>query len=129
MVAYIFFIYDQTLIHIALIGGCLGYEEVILTSSQILSKLDLERLILVLRIRLSHIKSRIHQNCDRIFPYLGPYVYANAFLRIYSYVSGLKMSVCDPLIVRRTSTFFIRLPALRRALYGVILLIFSCLWG
>ena len=32
-------------------------------------KLDLERLILVQRTLFVHITSRIHQNCDRIFPY------------------------------------------------------------
>ena len=47
-------------------------------ASQILSKLDSERLIL-------HVKSRIHQNCGRVFSYFGPDVYALAFLSICSY--------------------------------------------
>ena len=45
-------VYDQVLIHFVLIGDKSSkgaYEEVIPTLSQILSKLDLERLILVLR--------------------------------------------------------------------------------
>ena len=66
MVDYKKNVYDQALIHFALIGGCLGYEKVILTSPQILSKLDLDRLILVLRTRVVHITSIIRQNCDRI---------------------------------------------------------------
>ena len=47
-----------------------AYEEMIQASSQILSKLDLERLILVLRTRFVHITSIIHHNSDRFFPYL-----------------------------------------------------------
>ena len=65
--------YDQALLtHFALIGDKLSkgvYEEAIPTSSQILSKLELERLVLVLRTLFIHITSRIHQNCDRIFPF------------------------------------------------------------
>ena len=45
-------------------------------SSQILSKLDLARLILLLCTRFVHIKSRINRNCDRIFLYVGPNEYA-----------------------------------------------------
>ena len=46
-----------------------AYEEVIPTS-QILSKLELERLILlVLHSHFVHITSRINKNCNRIFPY------------------------------------------------------------
>ena len=58
-------------------------------SSQILSKVDLESLILLLRTRFVHVKSRIHQNCDIIFPYFGPNVYTLAFLPICSYVPAL----------------------------------------
>ena len=53
------------------------------TSSQILSNLDLERLMLVLRTRFVHITSRIHQNCDRIFTYFW-------FLPIHSYAPGIQ---------------------------------------
>ena len=35
------------------------------------------------------VKSRIHQNCDRIFPYFCPNVYAFAFLRMCSYAPDL----------------------------------------
>ena len=62
-----------------------AYEEVIPTSSQTLSKLDLEISKLVLRTLFVHITPRIHQNSDRIFKYFGPSVYANAFLRIHRY--------------------------------------------
>ena len=62
MVGYIKFVYDQALIHFGDKSSKGAYEEVIPTSSQILPKLDLERLILVLRTRLIHITSRIHQN-------------------------------------------------------------------
>ena len=68
-------VYDQALIHFALIADKStkgAYQEVVPTSSQILSKLDLERLILVLGICFVHITSRIHQDCDRIFPYFCP---------------------------------------------------------
>ena len=46
-------------------------EEVIPTSSEILSKLDLERFILVhvFRTRFVHITLKIHHNCDVSFPY------------------------------------------------------------
>ena len=38
-------------------------------SLQILSKLDLEKLLLVIRTHFVLITSRINRNCDRIFPY------------------------------------------------------------
>ena len=57
-----------------------AYEEVIQTSSQVLSNLDLERFILVLRTRFVHITSRNHQNCDTIFPCFGPNVYTNSYV-------------------------------------------------
>ena len=47
-----------------------------------------ERITLVVRIRFIHISSRIHQNCDRIFLFFDPNVYALAFLRICSYAPG-----------------------------------------
>ena len=58
--------YEQALIHFALIGdksSKVAYKEVIPTSSQILSKLDLEILILVLSTRFVHITSRTLLNC------------------------------------------------------------------
>ena len=56
-------VYEQAIIHFALIGDG-AYEEVIPTSSQIMSKLDLKRIILVLRTRFVHISAIIHHNCD-----------------------------------------------------------------
>ena len=47
-------VYDQALVHFALIGDG-AYEEVILTSSQILLKWNLDRLILVLGTCFVHI--------------------------------------------------------------------------
>ena len=61
----------MALIHFALIGDD-AYEEVIPISSLILSKLDLERLKLVLRTLLLHIALRIYQNFDKILPYFWP---------------------------------------------------------
>ena len=67
------------------------YEEVTQTSSQILSKLDLERLILVLRICFEE-SIRIVIESSHIF---GRNVYANVFLRIRSYAPArLTKSVC-----------------------------------
>ena len=71
------FLYDQALIHFALIGDKSSKGD---TSSQILSKINIGSTH-----TFKHIRSRIHQNCDRIFPYFCPNVYANAFLRIRSY--------------------------------------------
>ena len=54
-------VYDQALIYFALIGDKSSkgaYEEAIQTSSQILSKFDLERLILVLCTPFVHITSK-----------------------------------------------------------------------
>ena len=54
-----------------------GEEEIQNQFKVYMSKLDLERLILVLR-------TCFVQNCDKIFPYFIPNVYALAFLRICS---------------------------------------------
>ena len=62
-----------------------AFEEVIQTSSQILSKLDLERLILVLRTRfvdITPVSIRIAIETSHIF---GPNVNTYALLRIRSY--------------------------------------------
>ena len=59
----------------------------------------LERLILVLTTRFIHITSGIHQNCDIIFPYFGPNVYALAFLH---YVAT-PLYKCTALGVQRSS--------------------------
>ena len=56
-----------------------AYEEVIPTSSQILSKLDLERLILDLRTRFVHITSKFIIIVIQSSHIFGPNVYANAF--------------------------------------------------
>ena len=88
--------YAQALMHFAFNskkssnGAYMAYDEVIPTSSQILSKLDSMRLILVLRTRFVHITSKIHLNCDRIFTYFGSNVYANTCLRKRSYAPALK---------------------------------------
>ena len=58
----------MALINFALIGDG-AYEGGDINIITNLSKLDLERLILVLRTHFVHITSRIHQNCDRILPY------------------------------------------------------------
>ena len=62
-----------------------AYEEVIPTSSQILSKLDLERLILVLRTHFVHITSRSIRTVIESSHIFVPNVYALAFLSICSY--------------------------------------------
>ena len=67
-------VYDQALIHFALIGDKSSkgaYEEAIRTSSQILSKLDLEINIgsIINIAQVLYTTSIIRQNCGRIFPY------------------------------------------------------------
>ena len=61
----------------------INYDNIIRNSV----KIGFREIILLLRTRFIHVKSRTHQNCDRIFPNMfGPNVYTLAFLRIYSYV-------------------------------------------
>ena len=68
-----------------------AYEEMIPTSSQILSKLALERIILVICTCFEE-SIRILIESSHIF---GRNVYANAFLRIRNYASArLTKSVC-----------------------------------
>ena len=64
-----FTVYDQALIHFALIGD-INPQRVITNSVKI-------------------VFSIVHQNCDRIVPYFGPNVYALAFLRICGFAPGI----------------------------------------
>ena len=84
MVDYKKSVYVHALIHFSLI--CDGAsDKVIPTSSHILSKLDEEKLILVLRTRFVHIASRIHHNCDIKIPYVWSKCVRKSVLRIRSY--------------------------------------------
>ena len=77
-----------------------AYEEVTPTSSQILSKLDLEINIGSMHMFFVYITSRIHQNCIKHSHIFYPNVYALAFLCICSYAPEWESSRTLPILLR-----------------------------
>ena len=84
-------IYDQAHIHVALISGCLWEGNTYIITKAV--NIGFREIYIDSTATLEHLTSIIHQNCESIFPYFGPNVYANAFLHIRSYAPAYVYSL------------------------------------